>query len=180
MGKGRNPTKRQGKGRKSGHVQRDRFFLEKTIRAMSWMIRRDKQSMRHIQGGFLPIEYISPHRAMITREASRDDIMTIVRGGSDNWKMRHPGKVGDKGRLWMSDTGRIPSRFKENEDGMPINDEDPSIGPGTERINHDVVTDLGLSRCCRLHIHMADVPNAERKEVSMTNMRKSANTLAKS
>ena len=44
------------------------------------------------------MEYMLNHRALKDREAKREDLMTILRGGGDNWKMRFKSKVDDQGK----------------------------------------------------------------------------------
>ena len=101
--------------------------------------------------------------------------MTILWGGGVNWKMRFASKVDDKGRMWISSWAGHSEGFEENDGDMPVNRGATSIGHGTEWIHLDSITDLGLSRCAREHI---DMSNADRQEVDMAYLKRSAEILS--
>ena len=105
--------------------------------------------------------------------------MPIQWGGGDNWKMRCSSNVDDKGRMWIAAWDVRSEGFKEKDDDMPINREATSLGPGTEWVNLGSISDLCLSRCAREHIQLLDISNAERQEVDMANLEKSAEILAR-
>ena len=122
------------------------------------------------------MDYVIIHSSMVKRKACRGDLMTILRGCGDNWKMRLASKVGDKERMWVL-SGRSEG-FGENDGDMPVNRDSTSLGHGTGRIRLGIITDLGLSRCARDHIRLVDMSNSEPQEAAMTNMETSAEILS--
>lgn len=78
------------------------------------------------------MDYMLDHIAMKKRKVKREDILTILRGGGGNWKMRFKRKVDEHGKLWIAARGGRSAGFKENDDDMPVNRESTSLGHGAE------------------------------------------------
>ena len=142
------------------------------------MLRRDGESLNRLQGGFLPVDYMLEHVALKKRKVKRADLLTILRGGRGNWKMRFKSNVDEQGKLWVASWGGHSAGFKETDDDIPPNREATSLGNGTEWIHLDSITDVGLPRCPREHIHLVDIPNAARREIALAHLKRSAEILA--
>ena len=91
--------------------------------------------------------------------------------------MRFKSKVDERGKLWIAAWGGHSAGFKENDGDIPPNREATSLGRGTEWIHLDSIEDVGLSKRTRDHIHLVDISNSARREVALTNLKRSAEIL---